>query len=322
LFPLSKGGQIQNYNFPAAIAAVAAAPAGVDQLHGAPMAFFRKHFNGDYTLARSYWGHLFLLQYAFLGATIVFLQWLAQDFPARYSSGGTIFFTVFGYLVWGWSVGGTWASANQHAGRGGSAKWAVIVKVLILLGGLKILCATPANIVTVADHWTVARGAQLGPSVSLQVGHDGKSIVLAGGINDGTAAALAAALDRAPAVTTVVLQSGGGWTREGKLIAATIAARGLGTRVDSECSSACTIAFLAGKVRTARPGAKLGFHAFSAVGGAGALGRSVQETYGKAGLAEAFIARIAATPPEHMWYPDQNELYAQGILTAPALSTL
>jgi hypothetical protein len=279
------------------------------------MEFFRKHINGDYTLARSYWMHLFLLQFAFLGATIVFLDWLAQTFPARYSSGMVIFFTVFGYIVWGWSIGGTWASANKHAGRGGSPNWAAVVKFLILLGGLKMLHATPANIATVTNHWEVARGAQLGPAVSLQYGRDGKSILLAGGINDGAAASLAAALDRAPAVTTVVLQSGGGWTREGKLIANTIAARGLGTRVDTECSSACTIAFLAGKVRTAQPGAKLGFHAFSAVGGGDAIGRSVQKTYAEAGLADAFIARIVATPPEHMWYPDQNELFAQGVLT-------
>jgi hypothetical protein len=285
------------------------------------MEFFRKHFNGDYTLARSYWGHLFLLQYAYLGATMVFLDWLAQTLPARYSSGGVIFFTVFGYVVWGWSVGGTWASANKHAARGGSANWAAIAKVLVVLGGLKILSATPANIVTVADHWPVARGAQLGPSVSLQIDRGGKAIVLAGGINDGVADALAAALDRAPAVTTIVLQSGGGWTREGRLLAGTIAARGLGTRVDTECSSACTIAFLAGKVRTARPGARLGFHAFSAVGGGEAIGRSVQKTYGEAGLADAFIARIAATPPQQMWYPDQDELYAQGILTLPPAAT-
>jgi hypothetical protein len=317
LFRISKTGPICSYNFRAAIKAVAAAQAGVDRQHGAAMEFLRKHFNGDYTLTRSYWVHLFLFQYAFLGATVVLLDWLAQTYPARYSSGAVIFFTVFGYVVWGWSVGGTWASANKHPGRGGSANWAAVVKVLIVLGGLKMLFATPDNIITVGDHWNVAGGAQLGPSISLQVDRDGKAIVLAGGINDGTAEALGSALDRAPAVTTVVLQSGGGWTREGKLIAATIAARGLGTRVDTECSSACTIAFLAGKVRTARQGAKLGFHAFSAIGGGTPIGRAVQKTYGEAGLADAFIAKIAATPAERMWYPDQNELFKHGVLTQP-----
>jgi hypothetical protein len=281
------------------------------------MAFFRKHFNGDYTLARAYWLHLFLLQYVYLGASVVLLNWLAESFPARYSSGMIVVSIVLGYVVWGWLIGGTWASANKHTSRGGSRNWAMVAQLLILLGGLRLVFATPDNVRIVADHWPVARGAQLGPSVSLQVGPDGKSVVVAGGINDGTAAALAAFLDRAPAVTTVVLQSGGGWTREGKLIAGTIAAHGLATRVETECSSACTIAFLAGKVRTARPGARLGFHTFSAVGGSETIGRSVQKTYGEAGLADAFIARIAATPPEHMWYPDQNELYAQGILTLP-----
>jgi hypothetical protein len=281
------------------------------------MAFFRKHFNGDYSLPRSYWLHLFVLQFAFLGASIVFLNWLAQTFPARYSSGTVIFLTLFGYIVWGWSIGGTWSSANKHTARGGRRNWAVVVKFLIVAGGVKMLFATPGNIATVTDHWDVALGAQLGPAVSLQVSRDGTAIVLAGGINDGAAAALAQALDRAPGVNTVVLESGGGWTREGKLIADTIAAHGLGTRVDTECSSACTIAFLAGKVRTVRPGAKLGFHAFSAVGGDEPIGRSVQETYRKAGVGDAFIAKIAATPPQQMWYPSPDELLRYVILTLP-----
>lgn len=279
------------------------------------MGFFRKHFKGDYSLARAYWLHLFVLQFAFIAACIVLLDRLAQTCQARYSSAAAVFLVIFGYFVWGWSIGGTWASASKHPGRGGGRNWAVAVKFLIVAGGVRMLLATPDNIATIGEHWKVALGAQLGPPISLQVSGDGKALVLAGGINDGAAAALAQALDRAPAVTTVVLHSGGGWTREGRLLASTIAARGLGTRVDTECSSACTIAFLAGKVRTVRRGAKLGFHAFSAVGGGEALGRSVQETYRKAGLSEAVIAKIAATPPQQMWYPGADELFRYGVLT-------
>lgn len=282
------------------------------------MGFFRKHFSGDYSLARSYWLHLFVFQFAFLAACIVLLDRLAQTFQARYSSGVAVFLIIIGYLVWGWSIGGTWASASKHPGRGGGRNWAAAVKFLIVAGGVRMLLATPDNIASIREHWEVALGAQLGPPISLQVSRDGKAIVLAGGINDGAAAALAQALDRAPTVTTVVLRSGGGWTREGRLLAGTIAARGLGTRVDTECSSSCTIAFLAGKVRTVQPGAKLGFHAFSAVGGGEAIGRSVHETYRRAGLSEAFIAKIAATPPQQMWYPGADELFRYGVLTRPA----
>lgn len=282
------------------------------------MGFFRKHFKGGYPLARAYWLHLFAFQFAFLAASIVLLDRVAQTFQARYSSAAAIVLVVFGYLVWGWSVGGTWASASKHPGRGGRRNWAVVVKFLIVAGGVRLLLATPDNIATIGEHWEVALGAQLGPPVSLRVSRDGKAIVLAGGINDGAAAALAQALDRAPTVTTVVLRSGGGWTREGRLLASTIAARGLQTRVDTECSSACTIAFLAGKVRTVQPGARLGFHAFSTVGGGEAIGRSVHDTYRNAGLAEAFIAKIAATPPQQMWYPGADELFRYGVLTLPA----
>src|SRR5262249_7757254 len=153
-----------------------------------------------------------------------------------------------------------------------------------------------------------------------QVRADGKSILLNGGINDGTAESLSKALDRAPSVTTVVLQSTGGWAREGNLIAKVISERGLNTYVELECSSACTIAFLAGKERSADPTARIGFHSFRSIGAdanktsSNAIdAAAAQETYRRAGLSSAFIAKVVATSQDKIWYPSHKELLAESV---------
>lgn len=111
-----------------------------------------------------------------------------------------------------------------------------------------------------AEHWRVALNAQPGPQYTIEVSADGKSVVLKGGMNDGAAAALTRALDLAPAVKTVLFSSSGGWVREGNLVAHIISQRKLTTYVEGECTSACTVAFLAGSDRAADPNAHIGFH--------------------------------------------------------------
>jgi hypothetical protein len=119
-----------------------------------------------------------------------------------------------------------------------------------------------------------------------------------------------------------VLHSNGGWVRQGNLIAKVITDRGLNTYVEQECTSACTIAFLAGKERASEPTARLGFHSFRAVG-AESKGNStdssqmiaLETVYRHAGIAPDFIQRILETPSDKMWYPSHEELLAKGVLT-------
>ncbi|MGC5394069.1 hypothetical protein ACPXAZ_26190, partial [Escherichia coli] len=66
---------------------------------------------------------------------------------------------------------------------------------------------------------------------------------------------------------TVVLYSAGGWVREGKLVGEVIRRRRLNTYVEQECSSSCTLAFLAGRDRAMDPRAHIGFHTLYTVGG-------------------------------------------------------
>jgi hypothetical protein len=78
-------------------------------------------------------------------------------------------------------------------------------------------------------------------------------------------AALAESLSRYPTVGRVRLESGGGLLDEAEEAARLIHAHHLDTVVSGDCSSACTVIFVAGIHRQLDAAGKLGFHALQQV---------------------------------------------------------
>jgi len=305
------------------VAIQATSEASVTDYQG-PLAFFRRHYNGDYSLARSYWINTFLVSLFAPVLGMMLLPLLGDRLPARYGSTGFLSITVLGILAWLWAVAGTWASANKHAGRGGKAGWATAAKCMIVLGALRIAIDIASMMPTLKEHLDVAAGAQLGPGTQLEIRADGRSILLSGGINDGSAEQLDRALEAAPDITTVVLSSGGGWVREGKLLAEVIRRHRLNTYVEGYCASACTIAFLAGKERAADPGARIGFHASRSIGSGEQPTASVEfdelrRIYRDAGLPASFVREAIDTPNKTMWHPSHEVLLSAGVLTRKSM---
>ena len=289
-----------------------------------PLAFFKRHYNGDYSLARSYWVNNTLVSWFAPLLGLLLLPWLVENFAARYASMGVLLITTLGVLAWFWAVSGTWASASKHVKRGGAGFWANAAKVMIVLGCVKTFGDMAKMTPVLMEHIQVASGHQLGPTVTLEVLADGKSIRLSGGINDGAAKQLSHALELAPAVKTLLLSSSGGWVREGALLAKVIEAHGLNTYVEANCASACTIAFLAGVTRAADPAARIGFHSLSFIGGDKEKmtkdeGDATMYAYARAGLPQVFIKRIVDTSAEDMWYPTHDEMLRAGVFTRKSL---
>ena len=285
-----------------------------------PLAFFRRHANGDYSLARSYWLNTFLISLFAPLVGVMLLPWLSENFPARYGSAAFLSITTLGVVAWFWAVGGTWASANKHVQRGGKSGWATAAKIMIVLGVLRTFGDVVKLMPSLNDHLRTAMGEQVGPITQLELRSDGRSILLSGGINDGSAEQLDRALQLAPAVKTVALSSGGGWIREGQLLADVIRKHGLNTYVEGTCASACTIAFLAGKERASETTARIGFHASRSVGNLEAAPSQadtaqLRKIYGEAQLPDAFVRQALDTPYAQMWYPSHDELLTAGVLT-------
>lgn len=289
-----------------------------------PFSFFRRHFNGDYSLARSYWVNTLLISIFAPLVGLMVLPLISENFPARYSSACALIVTALGIVAWCWAVSGTWASANKHVQRGGQSGWATAAKVMIVFGVLKTFGDVGNMTPTLQEHFRVATGEQLGSSTTLEVRADGRSVLLSGGINDGSAEQLDRALQLAPAVTTVVFNSAGGWIREGQMLATVIRKRGLNTYVEGYCASACTIAFLAGKERAAAPSAKIGFHASRSVGTMETAPTSsetaqLRAIYNDAHLPDSFVREALDTPHDKMWHPTHDVLLAAGVFTRKSM---
>ena len=130
-------------------------------------------------------------------------------------------------------------------------------------------------------------------------------------------------LDENPQVKIITFFSQGGLEYEARNISSIIKERGLNTYVPEYCVSACTSAFLGGKKRQMSSKALLGFHQ-----GKPSFNKSkfteeeirdkLYDTikfYKQNGIDKEFVKRFYRTPPEEMWYPRDEELLKQGIVT-------
>lgn len=110
----------------------------------------------------------------------------------------------------------------------------------------------------------------------------------------------------------IILNSPGGYIYEGRRVAELIRRHDLSTTSISQCSSICTLAFLAGKHRFLAPGASLGFHQYASdfISAKGLINEQAEDmaTFAGYGISPAFIEKIYQTPPEQLWVPSREEL--------------
>lgn len=283
----------------------------------------KRHMRGEFSLGCSFWLSLLLILSIAPIATVAMTYLAHQALKAQYISALFLLIAALGMLTWVWAVSGTWASANKHVRRGGKPFWASAARVLIVLGVIDLLSSLGGLASPVVEHLRIALGKQPAALAKIELSPDRTSIRLSGGITDGTAEQLAVILAKAPWVTTLVLDSEGGWVRQSEQLARLIGESGLNTHVQTLCASACTIAFLAGKERTADPAARIGFHAVRLIGGGThelqeAEKNATLAAYAKAKLPLDFVSRVAATPNDQLWFPSDQELLAAGVLTRVA----
>ena len=155
------------------------------------------------------------------------------------------------------------------------------------------------------------------PGSTWQIAYDAatRTIRLDGEFQSGIARDFIRVLESAPDAEIVELQSPGGWVGEAVRIAEQIERRELTTRVASQCSSACTLAFAGGVRRTLAAGGALGFHAGSAATGIGDGNREFNAYMLYRGIDPQFLLASNAVPPKDIWVPDLQTLQNAGIVT-------
>jgi hypothetical protein len=287
--------------------------------------FIAKHWNGGYSFPRSFWLNMILLSWLLPLFATVAQGLTAPRLTPRLASAGylTVASIEIVFLIWG--ACGALRSSKRYLESAGSKGWyhgALIVIILIVADTIVPIIRAPALLY--ANLRMVVTG-RYGPAATVSLmNHD--TVLIHGSLQDGSAEQLLALINKAPEISTVVLDSPGGVFSEAVKIANIISERHLNTYVEHDCSSACTSIFLAGKTRCLSPAAKLGFHAgyrMSVAPGIDTLNTDgfQRDLYGKAGLPSAFIDRILATPKTTLWRPSRAELLDAHVTTAGCLGT-
>ncbi len=146
---------------------------------------------------------------------------------------------------------------------------------------------------------------------------DGTAVVMTGALMEGSYAKVKRLLDATPKAKTLILNSEGGRSFEGALIANMLRKRKFNTHVENFCYSACTSILASGTIRSLSANARVGFHqsrtGASVFGGDPRIGAELGDSlstlaYRDAGVDAAFTKRAMEVPWNTMWFPSQAEL--------------
>ena len=190
-----------------------------------------------------------------------------------------------------------------------------------------LLLGTPVSVraddLPVVYRGTSSPAAEFGAPYDIRVLPGGNVIEISGSFSWAVPQNFVALLAQAPQVRTVQLESPGGYVQPAIAIANIIQARGLDTYVGHLCASACTLAFLGGHQRFLAPTARLGFHQAHAPNvPTERIDPMMRKAYSVSGVPAAFIDHVLRTPPQALWFPNQNELRDAAITTGPPPPTL
>jgi ATP-dependent protease ClpP protease subunit len=307
-------------------AAAAPAPPLIDSAvpgAGAPprrRSYVLRHWRGELSLPVSYWVNFVLLGLVGFGIGFAASDVAADLRDPRLLLALGVALIVFGLTLPVWQIVGVWRSAGHHRARGGRGFWAIVARVLMVLGVLRLLGVVGTEVVPQLPVFSAIALGDRGMTHELRLLDDGGELLFAGQIGFGLSGEITALLDAHPEVKRIRLSSVGGRVLEARRLHDVIRSRGLDTAATGLCASACTIAFMGGTQRLIAPAARLGFHQGNVPGGT-AIDRALQNRRDKRLLLEdgvdaAFVERAYATPNAEVWYPTPEELLRAGFATA------
>ena len=212
------------------------------------------------------------------------------------------------------------AAARRTIREGGSLLFAGLamagaVLAAAAIAGILHLKAVPQLI----EMWDVHHGDDRLNDLHVIVADGGRILILDGALGITAAVQVKEVLDRNAAVRTVVMGGPGGRVGPAYRIARLIRMRGLDTRVERRCYSACTVMFLGGVHRSVGPRGALGFHRLSFPGMDDAeladANRQLRDFMAFAGrVGVPFIRKVMETPSESIWIPTMEELLDAGVI--------
>lgn len=243
-----------------------------------------------------------------------------RDGTLTASASGSLLFVVLSIipflclLLTGWSA----YFSLVRAKRGGgvlTANLSELGQIVVLVTTVPLIffcCVAQIPAVQVA----LSQGARMFRGPLWHVTADHRVLIVTGEFTQGIAEAVEQSLAATRSVRIVVFESPGGDVDEAMRIGRDIKQNGLETGVATECSSACTYSFIAGRERILLPGAQLGFHACQKpVWYVECKNQKYSSYLAASGIDETFIRKALSVDPRDIWYPRPEELLAAHVIT-------
>lgn len=283
------------------------------------MSYLITHWRGHQPLWRAFWVNGVALRVMIYLALLS----LARLAPLSVFLVGSIVLADLALLVWQGVGYFRTAERNQHGlGTilplwGGMCGLIVVVFVVISQWWALVLMTDPY---APGEPYSEKRNRLYAAQYDLRVeeGH----FRFHGKISIGSTDRLRDLIETHPDITRLDLDSPGGHIFEARGLARLVQEYGLSTHVARDCSSACTLVFVAGVSRHLDDGAKLGFHSYALTDAKWHPGFDVaaeharDQAYFRAqDVSDSFVARIYDTPSNEIWFPTRAELLAARILT-------
>lgn len=281
------------------------------------------HWRGEQGLAWSFWVNFIAVR-----AFVFFAQ--ANLLPDKGFDYSTKFLLIvslilfFHVLLFIWQAVGVLRAADRYVKETGSQAHAwgaqICLAVAVFITFSASLEAWQTTIpVSKEENHLVRMDREHASKYELRLDPASGTLTLEGSIELGITRNLRSLLENSPGVKIAVLKSNGGNIYEARGLANLFRENGIDTHVETNCTSACTSAFVGGKNRTMSPEAKFGFHQYridSAIRTIHANPLEEQEKdkqlFMESGVNEDFVERMFSAPSSGMWFPSTDELLQAG----------
>jgi len=288
------------------------------------MQYIRDHWQGRHSLFWSFWVNLALLRFAILQAEkYTHPPFVENSVLAVIATG--VFFILFHLGVYVWQIRGLIKASDRYVSEYGSpiismaSHFGIVVSLLFtglaVHGSYQTLFTIDRSVAANRLPWN----HNLLRDYTLKI--EGHNIHLEGDLRIGITEALEKLLLEHPEVTGVNLHSDGGRVMEGRALAQLFRSRNLNTYVTKDCKSACTTAFIGGKIRMLGSRGRLGFHQFSLDGvynNPYIDPKSEQKIdlvfYEAQGISRTFLDDVFQAAHEEMWFPAPAYLLTSGVV--------
>ena len=288
------------------------------EIHGEPTRrkrsfYILRHLRGELPLGISFWIN-YIGGVNFFALFSILLVRAAKGFDLVAQSYVALPYFLSILVVFPWVMVGTWRSASRYATSGGTRFWSWATKLIILVGlyywGNMVVNQTIPSIGVFSGIITGDKGY---PPYDMLVNNHGRIIQFHGGLRAGAEREFKRKMDSSSHLRVLQIESHGGRATAGMRIGRMIRRARLVTVVSTYCESAATYLFISGEQRIVTPGAKIGFHASSGIGGSDA--EDVRHFMEEAGISTNFINKVLSTSPDQMWYPTHEEMIQAGVVT-------